>query len=181
MNRNLQEALEDVDIAFHQLEFAIRLLSYCELGNLDLHEFDQDHLTMLPAGSLHFPRGKFADVDSVVAAASVNVLITFSASVLVLDQAFEAAGIKFDPQPSDDIVRLRTLVYMVRCAHAHRLADPQWHVSPKYRQRMMLTVDGMNIDLDLAVLDQASFDIEAIGGYLGWYRIRDAALRAISP
>jgi hypothetical protein len=60
---NIGEALEDVEIGFRQLEFAIKLLSYCELGNIRPADFDTDHLVMLEDGSLKFPRGKFNTGD----------------------------------------------------------------------------------------------------------------------
>lgn len=38
----IPEALEDVDRAFRHLEFAIRLMCYCEQDHLDLDQFDTD-------------------------------------------------------------------------------------------------------------------------------------------
>ncbi|GAB6269292.1 MAG: hypothetical protein STSR0002_20340 [Smithella sp.] len=49
---NLSEALEDVEIAFRQLEFAIKLRSYCELGNIRPQEFDTDHTVILENGNV---------------------------------------------------------------------------------------------------------------------------------
>ena len=43
----IQDALDDVDIAFRQLEFAIKLLSFCELGNIKPSDFDTDHIVFL--------------------------------------------------------------------------------------------------------------------------------------
>lgn len=53
----LNEALEDVEIAFLQVEFAIKLLSYCELERIDASEFDTDNIVRLQDGNLRFPRG----------------------------------------------------------------------------------------------------------------------------
>ena len=44
---NLDEALQDVEIAFWQLEFSIKLLMFCELKKLDPSEFDTNHLVKL--------------------------------------------------------------------------------------------------------------------------------------
>ncbi|MEY9590994.1 hypothetical protein ABIA06_003285 [Bradyrhizobium yuanmingense] len=171
----LTEILQELAIANRNFEFAIRLLSYCELGNIKPSDFDTDHLTQLPNGSLHFPSGRFADQDSIEGAANVNVLVAFGASVLALDQAFESFGPKPDIESNDNIVRLRTLVYMMRCAYAHRIADPRWEVRAKYRRTLVVMLKSFEIKLDLAPLDQAAFDIDAIGGYLGWYEIHDLA------
>lgn len=53
-----------------------------------------------------------------------------------LDQAFELAGLEKNPLSDNNLVRLRTLVYMVRCAYAHGIADPKWKVRGNYRQSM---------------------------------------------
>jgi hypothetical protein len=36
----IHEALEDIEITFRQLEFAVKLLSFCECGNIDPNKFD---------------------------------------------------------------------------------------------------------------------------------------------
>jgi len=43
----IQDALDDVEIAFRQLEFAIKLLSFRELGNIKPSDFDTDHIVFL--------------------------------------------------------------------------------------------------------------------------------------
>jgi hypothetical protein len=171
----LTETLNELSIAFQQLEFAVRLLSYCELGFIKPSDFDTDHLTQLPNGNLHFASGQFSDESAINHAASVNVIMAFGTSVLVLDQAFEAFGIIPDPQGSDNVTRLRTLVYMVRCAFAHRIADPRWEVRGKYRQTLSFELFGETVSLDLAALNGAGFDIDMIGGYVGWYEIHRLA------
>jgi hypothetical protein len=145
------------------------------LGHVKPSNFDTDHLTQLPNGSLHFPSENFSDDESIWRAASINVVMAFGASVLALDQAFEAFGITCDPEAVDNVTRLRTLVYMVRCAHAHRIADPRWEVRGKYLRTLVVDLGGDVISLDLRALNGAGFDVELIGGYVGWYRIRDLA------
>jgi hypothetical protein len=180
MTMSISETLEDVEIGFRQLEFAIRLLSYCELGHVKPSDFDTDHLVMLEGGSLHFPSGHFSTADEMNRAASIAVLLAFSASVLVLDKAFEVAGMKPDPEASDNIVRLRTLVYMLRCTQAHGPADPRWEVRGKYIRTLTVDLDGIAVSLDLAALNGQPFIIDQIGGYQNWYRIRNMAVRELS-
>ncbi len=177
---SVREALEDVEIGFRQLEFAIRLLSYCELGHVTSADFETDHLVMLEGGSLKFPSGNFSNVNDINRAASVAVLLAFSGTVLVLDKAFEVAGINADPEASDNIVRLRTLVYMLRCAQAHGPADPRWEVRGKYIRTLTVDLDGIAVSLDLAALNGQPFIVDQIGGYQNWYRIRNMAVRAVS-
>jgi hypothetical protein len=175
----IDEALADVDTAFRQLEFAIKLLSYCELDHVKPSDFDTDHLIFLEGEKLNFPSGKFSDIDAIVRAASIGVLLAFSASVLVLDKAFEVAGIRSDPEATGKDARLRTLVYMVRCAQAHGIAEPRWEVRGKYLRILAVDNAGTELSLDLPALHGEVFHIDQIGGYPNWYRVRDAACALI--
>ena len=65
----VKDALDDVEIAFRQLEFSIKLLSFCELGNITPSDFDTDHIVILGSERLNFPTGKFVDLDSIIKAA----------------------------------------------------------------------------------------------------------------
>jgi hypothetical protein len=177
----IRDALEDVEIGFRQLEFTIKLLSFCELGNISPSAFDTDHLVQLEQGNLKFPSRHFSTADDLNRAASISVVIAFSASILVLDQAFDAAGVKANPDATDNIGQLRLLVHMVRCAHAHRIADPHWEVRGKYARTLSVDVDGVTISLDLRSLHGQAFDIDRhLGGYVNWYRIRNAVVQTLS-
>jgi hypothetical protein len=177
----LRETLEDVEIGFRQLEFAIKLLSFCELEKIDPAAFDTEHLVQLAGGSLKFPSGPFSTRNDLNRAASIAVLLAFSGSILVLDQAFDAAGMKPKPDATDNIGQLRALIYMVRCAHAHRIADPHWEVRGKYARTLTVHIDGVTISLDLRPLHGEAFDIDRhLGGYVTWYRIRNAVVQTLS-
>jgi hypothetical protein len=167
----LTEAIEDIDIAFRQLEFSIKLLSYCEAGKIDPAEFDTDHLVALHNGDLHFPTQNFTDRASIERAAGTSVLIAASASAIALNRGFEVAEIEADPTAGDNVVRIRTLIYMVRCAFAHDIAAPLWEVRGKYRQTLNVEIEGQPLALDLATLDGQPFEIDAIGGYVTWYGV----------
>jgi hypothetical protein len=177
----IHEALEDIEIAFKQLEFTIKLLSFCELGNINPKDFDTDHIVLLKGGNLHFPTCHFSDADNLMRAASISVLLAFSASVLVLDKGFEVIRIKPDLEASDNVGRLRALIYMVRCAQSHCIADPRWEARGKFARTIAVDLDGTpTLALDLQALNGQRFDIEQIGGYENWYRIRTAANQIFS-
>ena len=169
-----------MEIQFRQLEFAIKLLSYIELDKINPPDFDSDHLVQLSTGNLHFPSGNFQSTDSLIKAASLNVVIAFSATTLVLDQAFDAIGMKHDFLMIDDDGKLRLLVYMVRCAYAHGFAYPRWNVTNKKACVLTVNIDGQTIKLDLPRLHGQVFQIDQIGGYENWYKIRNAAQRLFS-
>lgn len=176
----IHEALEDIEITFRQLEFAVKLLSFCELGNMDPKAFDTDHVVLLEGGNLHFPPGQFSDKDSLERAANISVLLALSASVLVLDKAFEVVGIAPNPEAGDNVGRLRILIYMLRCAQAHGIADPHWEARGRYARTLTLDLDGTTISLDLKSLNGQRFHIDQLGGYVNWYRIRNAATKIVS-
>lgn len=174
-----QDALIDLDLAFRQLEFTIKLLSYIELGHIEPSDFDTDHIVVLGNDRLHFPTGKFSDSVSLERAAGTSILIAMSASALVLDDAFTAFGIRANPDAADNDGQLRALVYMVRCAYAHGIAAPLWEVRNKYLRAFTINLGGVSLSIDLRPLHGQSFDVSQIGGYANWYRIRDAALRVL--
>jgi hypothetical protein len=177
----IHEALEDIEIAFRHLEFTIKLLSFCELGNINPKDFDTDHIVMLEGGNLNFPVGQFSDADSLIREASIAVLLAFSASVLTLDKGFEVIGIKPDPEAIDNVGRLRALIYMLRCAQAHGIADPRWEARGKFARTITVDLDGGPMPpLDLQALNGERFHIDQLGGYQNWYRIRKAANQAFS-
>lgn len=176
---NLHEALQDVEIAFWQLEFSIKLLTFCELKKLDPSEFDTDHIEKLEEGSLHFPSGHFSDSDNIIRAANVSVTLAFGASALALDKAFETAEISPDPESDNNIARIRTLIYMVRCAYAHSIAEPRWEVRGKYRRAISVELEGIITHLDLEKLDGKVFEFKHIGGHSNWNRMRDVAMQVL--
>lgn len=176
----MREAIEDVAIGFRQLEFAIKLLSYTELGNINTADFDAEHLVRLSTGDLHFPSINFQNQDALIRAASINVLIAFGATALVLDEAFEAIGMKSIWNSTDNSGKLRLLVYMVRCAYAHGFANPRWNVTNKKAGVLTVIIEGHTITLELPRLHGQAFDVSQIGGYENWYRIREAAQKLFS-
>ena len=176
---NLHEALQDVEIAFWQLEFSIKLLTFCELKKLAPSEFDTDHFVKLEEGDLRFPAGHFSDLENIISAAGVSVALAFGASALALDKAFETAQITPNPESDDNATRIRTLIYMVRCAYAHGIAEPRWEVRGKYRRAMSVEVEGIVTPIDLEKLDGKVFDFKHIGGHSNWNRMRDAAIQVL--
>ena len=170
------DALADVNYAFRHLEFAIRLMCYCESGHLDLPNLDTDVSILFERENVGFPSGTFSTIEAVVPAAQALVGMAFGTSAMVLDAAFQVAGFKNNPdsrQPSDE---LRTLVYMVRCAFAHNPALPLWKAHGKQYARMIsIPVGGIALSIDLASLHGQPFEYDHIGGFASWLRIRTAS------
>jgi hypothetical protein len=92
--------------------------------------------------------------------AKVGVAMAFGASALVLDRAFEIMGKSRDATAIDDMDQLRTMVYMVRCAYAHGIAEPRWEVKDKYLRTLNFNLDGVRMCLDLSELNGEPFNFD---------------------
>ncbi len=175
----LEFALLDVEQAFKQLEFAIKLMCYCELGHLDKEKFDSDVTILLDEENVGFPDGSFQSNQEVITASQINVGTCFGVSAIVLDAAFEAAKIERNPNSRDPKDELRTLVYMVRCAFAHNLAKPCWEARGDFARDIQLNLGESDLCVDMEALNGNDFEYSHIGGFANWYKIREMAVRVI--
>ena len=176
----LTEALQDIEITFLQFEFCIKLLGYCEEEKIDPLVFDTDEVVLLETESLYFPQGRFSTNEDIVKAASVSVSLALGSTALTLDKAWEVAGICPNPDSEDETVKLRTLVYLVRCAYAHGVAEPKWRATRKYRRVLKVELpDGPSITLDLRDLNGQVVDFSVLGGHAIWFDIRDATIATL--
>ncbi len=176
----LKEALIDVEISSLHVEFAIRLLSCCEREVIDAAEFSTTHVVLLENGRLEFPSGNFTNTPDIVRAASITVSAAFGASAVTLDKAWEVAGVLPNPESEDATVKLRTLVYMIRCAYAHGIADPKWKVKGRYQRLFQVNLRSGILELDLSELNNQSFDFNVLGGHTKWFEILDMSVATIT-
>ncbi len=167
------EALEDVAIAFRQVEFGLKVSAYWERDELRAEDFVSDLTVRLPEGDLHFPTAHFTDKANILRAAERAVALAFGASALTLDQALEVAGYEVRPDSEDPFDHLRSVVYQVRNAYAHRLAAPVWHAVPNRTRAYTLSVGGTPVVVNLHRLNSQPFAFEHIGGHKNWFRMRD--------
>ena len=173
---NLTEALADVEYAFRHLEFAIRLMCYCEHDHLDLASFDTDVTIVLEAENIGFRTGTFPTHDSVVPPSQALVGMAFGVSAMVLEAAFEVAGKTRKPASRTPEDELRTLIYMLRCAFAHNPALPLWEARGKdYARQLSLQLEKTTLTIDFASLSGKPFAYEDIGGFANWFKIRAMA------
>lgn len=174
---SIAEALADVEHAFRHLEFAIKLMCYSEGGHLDLETFDADTMILLNTESVGFSDKHFSSNEAVIPASQALVGMAFGTSAMVLEAAFEVAGLSRKPKsrlPSDE---LRTLVYMVRCAFAHNPAFPLWEArGPEHARIVSVVLQGSPFSIDLSSLHGQPFDYEHIGGFANWLKIKSECL-----
>lgn len=173
-------ALEDVDRAFRHLEFSVKLMCYCELDHIDRDKFDTDVTILLEKENVGFPANTFASLEAIVSAAQANVGVSFGVTAIVLDAAFEVAGIRPDTNSSSRADALRCLVYMVRCAFAHNPALPCWEVRGDYAKPISLKLEEMELQIDFSKFHAKPFEYDHIGGLASWFRIRRVAEQVIN-
>ncbi len=172
----IKNALEDVELSFKQLEFAIKLMCYCENNDLDKSRFDGDVTIKFKNENKVFPDNSFSTYEEIIKHSQINVGICFGASAIALDAAFEAAGFNCKKRPLDDI---RSIVYMIRCAFAHNIADPKWEVKGDFLRQINLTLEGKMTLIDLTQLNGRPFRYDDVGDLPNWYRIKKASLDII--
>ena len=168
-------ALADVEQAFRNLEFAIRLMCYAERDHIDREKFDTDVTLVLEKENVGFSSDTFSSLDAIILAARANVGVAFGVSAIVLDAAFETAQITRKPESNLQGDLLRTLVFMVRSAFAHNPAMPCWEARGSYVRTLALQIEDGLINIDFSQLNGRPFEYEHIGGLANWYRIRRAA------
>ena len=144
----LDDAVVDVGIAFDQVEFSIKLLSYCELDQIRPAEFDTNQVVLLERENLAFPTGRFSTQEDIVRAAMVAVSLALAGSALTLDRAWEVAGIRPDPGSPERAVKLRTLVHMVNARLSPRLTrHSESRTTPTALNSLTLVLNGLDYSL----------------------------------
>lgn len=135
--------------AFANVEFAWKLLLYGESGGIDLERLDVPITFQDNNGRPFFvpPDRIFHNSDDLLNALHNNLTIAFGAAAITLNRAIEEAGYKrpngiFQSEEEQCIA----LVYQVRNAFAHDIAEPRWEIRNQAFARKYL-VGGKTFDL----------------------------------
>lgn len=135
--------------AFANLEFAWKLLAYGEAGGIDLEKLDIPIVFSDDNGRPFFvpPPKIFDDPNDLILALHNNLTIAFGAAAITLNRSIEEAGHRrpggaFETE-NDQCV---ALVYMVRNAFAHDIAEPKWEIRNPIFQREYV-IGGKTFDL----------------------------------
>ncbi len=179
MDITLEEAIKDVKIAFQQVEFCLKNHAYWERTCNSADHFVTDMTVTLPEGDLHFPTDRFTDKQNILNAAEISIVVAYGCTALALDQAFETAGYKVKPKSNDSFDQLRCVIYLIRCAYAHRMACPYWDVRKDKRRIYEIDLKGRKIEIDATKLDKEPFDFPQVGGHKTWHDIKDMVLETL--
>lgn len=117
--------------AFANVEFASKLLTYGESGNISLEKLDIEFVFQDDKGRPFFapPARIFSDPYDLIIALENNLTIAFGAAAITLHRSIEEAGHRvprreFESEEDQCIA----LVYQVRNAFAHDIAEPRWEM-----------------------------------------------------
>jgi hypothetical protein len=168
---------ETIDQAFLQLAFAIKLLTYTELGRIDKAQFDGDVLIKLNKRNLSFPAETFRSDNDIVLAAQNNFCITLGFTAVVLDEALDRAGLGRDLDAASPHRDLRALVYMIRCAFAHDMMNPRWVARGPFARPLCVSLPSGALRLDAAALNGVAFEDAHVGGMETYFEIKDEVAR----
>jgi hypothetical protein len=172
MNRS-----EQIEIAFLQLSFALKLWHYVEEGHLSKEKFDisitfEDGSSIVP-----LVHNEFDNYSELINASYNNVLIAFGNAAITLSnciqEKYEQGKYQYPQILKTEEEKIFGLIYMIRCAYAHNMCIPQWK-NMKIKYKIKYQIYGLNIDLS-SRKEGESFDMSHISGFDTLYVLRDGA------
>jgi len=166
-----------IEQAFLQLEFALKLTTYIELGKVDKASLDAALVVELESGNIHFPGGAFHSYDDIILAAQNNFFLTFGFTAVVLDHVLSEAGFAADLPVSSPHRDLRALVYMIRCAFAHDMMHPRWKARGPFTRGLSVRLPSGPLLVDIKTLNLQPLDVDQIGGMARYLELRDEVKR----
>ena len=159
-----------IEQAFLQLSFAIKLHFYIEDKLIDKAVFDREiRFTSLKTT---FPANEFNQYEDIQRAASNAVMISLGFSAMMLSESLDSKRSELSEVEKE----FQNLVYMIRCCFAHNAIKPRWVIKPKYQRCFDLKLGITEIYINLKEKNNTIFTIEDIGGYDGYFKMRDVTL-----
>lgn len=154
--------------AFGQLSFAWKLYNYGLNGEIDPDKLDED-VSWQDGGSLFVvPKSLETEGDLVIALRN-NLTIAFGAAAITLNRVREEIGVSLPNPIITEEDQCVALIYQIRNAFAHDIAEPVWRVRERYRREYGLG----GLAIDLTDIDGQPFRYEHIGGPGHFYLIKD--------
>lgn len=157
-----------IDTAFGQLQFAIKLMQAAEDGSLDIDAIDRP-LTLHEGPSVFVLHDRVLDSPNDLVLACQNlVTVSFGAAAITLNRCREEAGIELPSPIMTEADCWIALVYQIRNAFAHDIAEPRWAINDRYRREYIVE----RVRADLRGLDGALFEYSAVGGIDGFFSLK---------
>lgn len=150
-----------IDTAFGQLAFAWKLYNYALEGGINIDELDKPITFQEGRSILVLPNKIFDSPDDLILALENNLTITFGAAAITLNRCREESDVRLPDPITTDIDQFASVVYQIRNAFAHDIAEPRWNItSAKFARKYVLG----GIKVDLSAVGTKNFEYNDIGG-----------------
>ena len=103
--------------------------------------------------------------------------IAFGAAAIKLNRTREELNIPLPYPIVDDRYQCIALIYQIRNAFAHDIAEPTWQINERYRREYAFR----ELHVDLTNLDGVGFQYGHIGGPDEMFRIKDFFAQEFIP
>lgn len=167
-----------INTAFNQLSFAWKLYNYALEGRINLEELDKPLRFEEGPFVLVLPDKVFNSPDDLVLALENTVTIAFGAAAITLNRCREEAGLKLADSIVTEIDQFAAVVYQIRNAFAHDIAEPRWKITSALFAR---SYEFGDIRIDLAAVGTKGFEYSDIGGPDVLFRMKEYGNRNLWP
>ena len=154
--------------AFGQLAFAWKLYNYGLDGKINVEELDSD-VTWIEGDMVFVVPKALSGHEDLRVALENNLTIAFGAAAITLNRTREELKISLPDPISTSQDQCVAIIYQIRNAFAHDIAEPKWKIKPRYQREYVF--DG--VDVDLTNSDGKDFTYESLGGPDVLFRIKN--------
>ena len=154
--------------AFGQLAFAWKLYNYGLDGKINVEELDSD-VTWIEGNMVFVVPKAFGGPEDLRVALENNLTIAFGAAAITLNRTREKKKISLPDPISTAQDQCVALIYQIRNAFAHDIAEPKWQIKSRYQRKYVFD----RIDVDLTSNDGKDFTYESLGGPDVIFRIKE--------
>lgn len=154
--------------AFGQLAFAWKLYNYGLNGSIDPVELDAE-VTFQEDGIVFVVPKALEHPEDLRIALENNLTIAFGAAAITLNRVREEIGLKLPDPIESENDHCVALIYQIRNAFAHDIAEPKWEIRERYRR----AYEFGGMQFDLSALHGEVFRYEHIGGPDKFYAVKD--------
>lgn len=160
-----------LDTAFAHLQFAIKLNQAAEEGRLSLEEIDRPLSVDEGGGAMLVLQDRVLNTpDDLILACQNYITMAFGAAAITLNRCREEAIGKKLPDPVvSECDQWAALVFQIRNAFAHDIAEPRWQVNNPTHLREFKVA---KLCVDLRPLNGTHFDYAHIGGAQGLFLLK---------
>jgi hypothetical protein len=163
-----------LDSAFSQLELAIKLMHAAEQGIIRREEIDIP-LTIREGNSILVLADQVIHTDAdFINAFQNSVSVAFGAAAITLNRCREDVGLSLPNPINTETEQWVALVYQIRNAFAHDIAEPKWKIKSQYARRHYQVG---TVEVDLTALHEQHFDYYQLGGPEALFLLKDYGRR----